>query len=403
MKVSIASCSCRIAAAFLAAACASSDRNAAFTVNDSAGVSIVRSVRPLWGPHEAWRVDSTPEVSFGAEEDDSLAMLQRVVGAMRRADGTFAVGDGGSSQVKYYDSRGHFLHAVGRRGQGPSEYEYLAWLKGCGGDSAFVMDIGNRRVSVLTSYGRSGRTLTLKTSEANGTPFTTICRRDGRFLTSGWGDLLAPPRSTPYRPSVAVDIIGADGITRHTLGQFPGTEMVPMMGGAGPRRGGRWLRLALSMHGAWVAPDDGRGILEYDSLGTLIRIVHPHSSEHALTRDDQEFLRALVVDSLPLDRDRRQREAELRTHDFPKFNPSFLEIVADAEANLWVQDFPRAAEPDPTWNVYRHDGVWLGGIHLPPRLRVLEIGATYILGIRTAANGADEVALFTLRRSGAAP
>ena len=129
---------------FMSAACERpAEQSPSFTARDSAGVRVVTNARPLWRDGEGWSIDSVPTVAFGAEEGDTLAMLQRVAGAMLRSDGTYAVADGGSSQVKYFDAGGRFLRAVGRSGQGPGEYEYIAWLLACGGDSAFVSDIGN--------------------------------------------------------------------------------------------------------------------------------------------------------------------------------------------------------------------------------------------------------------------
>jgi hypothetical protein len=87
--------------------CAGASReDAGHVVVDSAGVRIVTSRRPLWAADEGWRVDSVTSLASGADDADSLAMLQVVAGAMRSSDGSLLVADRGGSQLKYFDRSG---------------------------------------------------------------------------------------------------------------------------------------------------------------------------------------------------------------------------------------------------------------------------------------------------------
>jgi hypothetical protein len=66
----------------MSAACAGpAERSPSFTVTDSAGVRVVTNARPLWRDGEGWSIDSAAAVAFGADERDTVAMLQRI-GAM---------------------------------------------------------------------------------------------------------------------------------------------------------------------------------------------------------------------------------------------------------------------------------------------------------------------------------
>jgi hypothetical protein len=370
-------------------------------VADSAGVRIVTNRAPRWTPGGGWVVDTAPLVAVGADEGDSLAMLQVVAGAMRTADGALVVADRGSSQLKYFDRGGRLLQVVGRTGRGPGEFEYIGWLLPCGGDSAFVSDIGNRTVSVVAPPPQAGvvRTFSVRTSEATGTPFSTACSRQGRLLTTGWGDLRgAMERERPFRPEVPVDQSHADGTWRRALGHFPGTEMAPVTGGASPRLGGRWLRVAQGGRLSWVAPNDGRGLLAFDSLGALTLIVRHVGREAPLSADDRQWLARLQLDSLPNPRQRARIERELALHPFPDRLPAHFALFVDADDHVWVQGHPRAAEPDPAWEVVSPEGSWLGSVRLPPGARPLEIGGDYVLAVRTAANGAEEVVELRLTR-----
>jgi hypothetical protein len=375
-------------------------RDLGHTVTDSAGIRLVTSSRPAWDSGHAWVVDTAPLRAAGGDEGDSLAMLQLVAGAMRQSDGTLVVADRGSSQLKYFDLSGQLVRTVGRKGSGPGEFEYIAWLLACGGDSAFVADIGNRLVSVIAPDGRLVRRFRVETSEGNGTPFTTSCARSGRVVTTGWGDLRRSLRQQrPFRPEVPVDLPSVrDGGTPRTLGRFPGTEMVPLPGGGGPRAGGRWLHVGMGPNALWLAPNDGRGLLRYDSLGTLTLVARYGGGDPPLTAADARFLTRVILDSIPIARQRAQAERELALHPFPDRLPQQFALVVDAQGHPWVQRPPRAADPDPAWDVLSPEGVWLGSISLPQGARPLEIGADYLVAVRTGEHGGEIVAEYRVRR-----
>jgi hypothetical protein len=149
---------------------------------------------------------------------------------------------------------------------------------------------------------------------------------------------------------------------------------------------------------SWVAPNDGRGLLAFDSLGALTLIVRHVGREAPLSADDRQWLARLQLDSLPNPRQRARIERELALHPFPDRLPAHFALFVDADDHVWVQGHPRAAEPDPAWEVVSPEGSWLGSVRLPPGARPLEIGGDYVLAVRTAANGAEEVVELRLTR-----
>lgn len=394
----VGACLCLAA---LGSACeGASPRPAGHTVTDSAGVRLVSSSRPAWDSGNAWVIDTAPLRAVGGDERDSLAMLQLVAGAMRQSDGTLVVADRGSSQLKYFDVSGQLVRTVGRKGSGPGEFEDMAWLQPCGGDSAFVADIGNRLASVIAPDGRLVRRFTVETSEGSGTPFTTSCARSGRMVTTGWGDLRRSlGQQRPFRPDVPVDLSSVrDGVTLRSLGRFPGTETVPLPGGGGPRAGGRWLHVAMGSNALWLAPNDGRGLLRYDSLGALTLVARYGDGDPPLTAADARFLTRVILDSLPIARQRAQVERELALHPFPDRLPQHFALMVDARDHLWVQRPPRAADPEPAWDVLSPDGVWLGALRLPGGVRPLEIGGDYVVTVGIGDHGGEIVAEYRVRR-----
>ena len=223
------------------AACASEASRQTFIAADSGGIRIVTNSASLWGAQQAWTVGSTPVLAIHGTRPDSTPQLEQVVGGFRRSDGIVVVGDRGSSSIKYFDADGRLVQTVGRKGKGPGEFEYLAWIKRCGADSVFAYDITNRHVTVFDPEGKNSRWFTMLTFEQGNPPFEVSCNRQGMMLMSGWGKL--GQITEPVRRPVPVSLTRTDGSAGIQLGTFPGTEMAPRVGGGSPRRLGRWLRL----------------------------------------------------------------------------------------------------------------------------------------------------------------
>jgi hypothetical protein len=260
---------------------------ATFVTIDSAGIRIVTNSAPLWKAGEAWTVESTSVLVIHGNRPDSTPQLEQVVGAFRRSDGVMVVGDRGTSSIKYFDETGRLVRTVGRKGKGPGEFEYLAWVKACGADSVFAYDITNRYVTVFSGEGQDSRRFTMQTPEG-GSPFEVSCNRQGTMVLSGWGDLR--PIVEPVRRPVPVTLTRTDGSVGIQLGTFPGTEMAPRVGGGSPRRLGRWLRLGSGTHLAWVAPNETSEMRAYGLDGTLRMLVRTPGAELPVTDRDVEFV-----------------------------------------------------------------------------------------------------------------
>jgi hypothetical protein len=87
----------------------------------------------------------------------------------------------------------------------------------------------------------------------------------------------------------------------------------------------------------------------------------------------------------------------------PDRRPAFSAFRVDALDNLWV------AEYDPTgnvvvgwqgsaWHVFSGDGELLGRVAVPPGLRLYEIGANYVMGVRENELGVPFVVRLPLSR-----
>jgi hypothetical protein len=94
------------------------------TVRDSAGIRIVENRQPSAGPEGGRRLAPAPALVIGTRTGE-MYELSGVAGAARLSGGTIVVADGGSRQLRFFDSTGAFIRAVGGPGDGPGEFREL--------------------------------------------------------------------------------------------------------------------------------------------------------------------------------------------------------------------------------------------------------------------------------------
>jgi hypothetical protein len=156
------------------------------------------------------------------------------------------------------------------------------------------------------------------------------------------------------------------------------------------------LRIGIGID-AWLAPNDGVAHA-VDTTGVVRLVVRLASDDKPMTAADVTFLTRQTLDSSGNVQRRAQRERELATQEFPSRLPAHFNLLVDALDQVWVQEHPRAAAPNPPWNIVRPDGVWLGARTMPWAARPFEIGGDYVLALRSSSGGADEMVRFVLRR-----
>jgi hypothetical protein len=83
------------------------------------------------------------------------------------------------------------------------------------------------------------------------------------------------------------------------------------------------------------------------------------------------------------------------------YYPHFSDLFVDRGNNVWLARFPtdRTCDCRP-WFVFDAEGVWQGAVKLPASIRVLDIGANYVLGVHADELGVESVQLFSLNTPG---
>ena len=386
----------------LLVACADdTPRGGTAIVRDSAGVRIVE--RPADYSAPTWQLSEAPLLDMGAVSGDSSTLLYQVEGAHRLSDGRIVVANRSTHELRYYDDTGNYLYSAGRKGQGPGEFEYIAWTASCRADSVFAYDIGTRRLSVFDGQGKFARSVMLQLP-GGVTPYgAATCAPDGTFLFAGWPVFSRDPG--PSRPLRPLALIASDGTALTSFGEFPGGERYTYVSdgrvtGSGPRPLGRETFHVLGDGRFYLATSDEYEIRVYSVTGELQMLIRGSGPDLAIT---ESHINRFVSDQLSrttTDNQRRSWERQYRNMGFPKTFPAYSRLLLDKLGNLWVQGYLRPGESQPAWNVFGSEGMQIAEVSTPPGLHVYEIGANYVLGKWQDELDIEHVQLYDLMKPG---
>jgi len=375
-----------------------SDAPTLVTVADSAGVEIVTSHAPQWAEGTGWHVDSNPSLSIGAFGGEPEYELFNVSDAVRLDDGTIAVVNSGTQEVRLYDVAGRYLRTIGRDGEGPGEFRRPSAVYPLAGDSLAVWDSRLRRVSVFDGNGAFVRSFVLGTG---GRLFSASVLSD-RTLLAVTSIAFGPDAPAGARRDSSVyALFDLDGDSLSTLGRFPAVDRFIRVTESGmivsTMMFGRTSYRAAYGTSWFVANNDSYVIDELDGAGRLVRSIRRDVAPVEATGEMVDREISARLDNM--DAGAREMLAELYAEmPKPSVLPAYGGLEVDPDGDLWVRHYSSAADPVYKWTVFDSAGRMLGDVEFPAGLTVYEIGDDYVLGRWRDEMDVDFVWLHSLTR-----
>lgn len=401
-------------AALGALACGGSERGGggALVVRDSAGVLIAESARPRWAPGEGFTVSEAPTLTLGDDAAAPEGIFGSVRDAARLEDGSVAVIDGQAGEVRRYAADGSFAGLLGRRGEGPGEFQGPWSLEVLPGDTVSVFDRRQRRVTLIAPGGGEPRVvstpLSFRPDLPDEVPSESCCIPVGVGAGGAlfwrhpdvWTTLGPGPRPTWAR----LVRFAPDGARVDTLGPFVSGTAAPW---DGPNRVipvnfSTRLSVRVAADRIYLGNGSHLGYQTLDLEGVQTMAVRGARPRRAVT---EEWLRGW-----------REREAERfgtgaeatpervraiveRAH--ADSLPAFTDLHVDPLGYVWLIEWleagPRTAGPASA-QVFAPDGLWLGTVPLPAGLWVLRIGRDHVLGLQLGGMDEPLVVIHDLER-----
>lgn len=382
------------------------------TVRDSSGVRIVQDARDdaPWGGDSPWR--AVPDLAIGSDSAESYRLGQ-VGDVAVTSTGDIVVIDQSVAQLRVFGRDGAFRRAFSREGRGPGELSRFssAVLVGAG-DSLFVPDPRDRRITVFAADGSFGRVIPT-TSLPQGKSWLLL--DDGSVLQRG--STTSRDEEGAFAFWDAMMRVAADGTAADTLFVFDHAQTP--IGGPGK------IRIALIVNNpSWARLPDGRIVWSaldrdflsvHDASGRVVgRYARRQWRTRPVTDADKEAMRELLrVKLRALGGDAGAADSPMV--EAPPLFPSITAVRAGPGGTIWVQRMGDVAAIDPmainaaersdffggaTWDVLEGDGSYAGSIELPPRFRVFRISNGAIYGAARDEDGVERVMRLVLQRGG---
>ncbi len=363
---------------------------------DTAGVEVVTS-----DPRNSdayCTLSEEPTLSLGIMEGDDPYMFYFVRGANRLSDGSIAMMDNGSGEIRIFSSDGRHLRSMGGQGEGPGEFRIGRYIWVLPGDTLWVGDYRPWRYHVYLSIGEFVRTVEMNPRYLNAS-------LGGGVLDNG----------------TSVNIRNL--FRREYDFEVPQSRFVEMHSPDGTVIG-ELARLEANRSGTWEGADVIMSTL-FDPIpsvharGNTIAIATAREPE-VLLLDDELRVRRIVRWSDP-DREvtrayvqaYRERRIESRGgRNSENWRPSDDDAISDRrpvadvfptvssvqvgrEGWLWVYPYAKPGETVDWW-AFTPNGDFRCRLTNPTGLTIYEFGADYLLGVHTDDLGVERVVMYEL-------
>jgi hypothetical protein len=381
-------------------ACATDAAAPPYVVRDSAGVQIVESARQEWTEAGAWRVGAERLLRIGEVDGPAAFQFSGITGAVRFADGSIAVADAGSQQVRFFAPDGRFLRAVGGQGGGPGEFTGLSGLGPTAAGGVWAYDFALRRITWLDA---SGAIIGLTTLGPEPPVLNAVgALPDGTLvLAQLWGarQLAEATRTGTRRDPVAYVRFDADGALRDTIAVHPGREVVlTEEGGRGVMTTplfGRNSAGAVLGDELIVGSADSFELDVYEAAGALRRRFRIPNLDLSLRPGEAAAAIEQRVAAAPAE-ERAAVRALFESQPKPAQRPAHAAVRADRAGNLWVAEWTPWPQLPQRWTVLASDGRWLGEVRMPPGFYPHDIGPDWIMGVERDSLDVETLVVYPL-------
>jgi len=389
---------------------------------DSVGVRIVENTTPQWRRGTGWRLSRDPIVTIGPDESDVERGPLDPATAFIAPNGEIVLLDGmygGWHRGLVFDSTGRFVRYLGRKGNGPCEFQQIVGGFAYRGDSVAIYDIARYAIFVMSIDGRCGRMVSLPERPRSTSRDSIIgggrvlgSYRDGRFLHLA-STISRTDEALSWSSGPIVQVSPA-GDSTHTIGEFPVREVARDIARRSfwptPRFYNAEVFIKPYESGIVVSENTRAEVRVHDASGALKFIARrPHEPVPIRDRDKRIAVshRMQIVGggerASGAPAPKKSMQERIDEISWPEFKPFHSNLLVDGNGNLWLEEyrFPHWGQipekPTPIfWSVFDRDGTWLGRVEVPGRLLVRNIYDDRLIGIWKDEDAVASVRVYRL-------
>ena len=325
------------------------------TIEEKDGVKIIKNPeKPLYGEID---LELEVDLTIGGEDVDENYMFRRVSDIEVDVGGNIYVLDSRECRIQIYDKDGKYLKTIGRKGEGPGEFQRAGRMNLSAKDKLYVDEY--KKIIIFDKD---------RTFEKNvNTDFhlsSYLVTKEGNFL--GWSFIRTEKGNT-----LDVILIDSDGKKIDTIASFPDPSVVltkAVSGGGAISVGGR----PPYSPGLFFCPlSDELGIYGYsaeyklglvNSSGEIVHIIEKDEKRQPTSRkEENEYLEKMIERSKGRGGIQWSMGDLRKLHGFAKYKPFFSLIINDDEGNIYLAK-PKSVvkeEEDTYFDFFNMEGYYL--------------------------------------------
>ena len=293
------------------------------TVEEENGVKVVRNpAEPYYGE---LTIELEEDLAIGSETDENY-MFYQTGGIAADNQGNIYVVDSGNQRIQKYDKNGNYLQTIGRKGQGPGEFErpYDIFLD----EQGYIYVSEYRKMHIFDKEGNSIKDPVMPTFL-----MAYSIGPEGTILASGF---VQAERAQNF----GVMLINPEGKITKTVAEYPGTSMVSRKGTMFSFSHSYTSQLSFS-------PVEKKGAaygygLEYklivtDFSGEATLIIKKDEPAQSVSRREKDKIITDFLESTAEDGREWPRDVVEEGANFPDHRPFFTGMVSDDIGRLYVR------------------------------------------------------------------
>lgn len=328
------------------------------------GVKVVKNpMEPVFGE---FAFELQEDLSIGGNPNDDNYYFPKGASLTVDDQGTIYVVDVGNVRIQKYDKTGKYVQSIGRKGQGPGEFQFPGVVRFDGEGNICLIDI-----------------LTLKVFGPDGTYKKSIALRtflQPNFCVSKEGFIFGLEVNFMAKdgPRLAVVKVSPDGQTTETIAQFQGELKANQPAYALHQYTNGPVLWGLSPSALCYGFSAEYKIILADGTGKTALIIEKDAKPQPITANEKEFLLKKgggVMGGIARANIEKIEDAAV----FPPHRPYFSRILADERGRIYVARRPSVLDSSKIqeFDVFSKEGISIYRIKLSFMPEVIKGGSVY--------------------------
>lgn len=323
--------------------CSKSPENAA-SVEVVDGIELVHNTVVPLHPEKSLTLEE--ELAIGGDEEGGEPVLLQAGYFIVDENGNFYITDRRDFNIKVFDQEGNHLRTIGKKGEGPGEFQYAGFIAFLPDGRLLAMDYQARRTSLFDSSGEfiSSHQWTKQISRL-------VLTTNASYFVQ---ELVREEGADPLEErKLVIDEIDFDGTELNSFGEFKLPEFRTisegnvMFGISVPHSPQSVFTGDLGHQRIYHCLNSAYLIEAYDSAGHLVRkIDRPYEPLPFTGEDKNEFLKRYEESQ----NDRMKKL--VAGMDFPTIKNVISSMLTDDQGNLWVRTHEEREEGETSFTAY---------------------------------------------------